>query len=59
MANATSRDNVAQQGILTQEQDALLDMYIERLDNFLNDVKASERIQVEIETLHLKRILTK
>ncbi len=45
--------------ILTPEQDALLDLYIKKLDDYLEEVKASEKIQVEIETLHLKRILTK
>lgn len=45
--------------ILTPEQDALLDLYIQKLDDYLEEVKASENIQVEIETLHLKRILTK
>ncbi|MCC9138339.1 hypothetical protein ACFSKU_21690 [Pontibacter silvestris] len=58
MANEYNND-ATQQRVLTQEQDALLDMYIEKLDNFFEDVKASEKIQVEIETLHLKRILSK
>lgn len=45
--------------ILTPEQDALLDLYIKKLDAFLAEVKAAEKRQVEIETLHLKKILTK
>lgn len=45
--------------ILTQEQDVILDMYIKKLDDFLESVKESEKIQVEIETRHLKRILSK
>ena len=45
--------------VLTPEQDALLDMYLKTLDNFTESLKASEKIQVEIETEHLKRILTK
>jgi hypothetical protein len=50
----TTRNNV-----LTPEQDVLLDMYIKNLDNFSENLKASEKIQVEIETQHLKSILTK
>ncbi|WP_207434624.1 hypothetical protein [Sabulibacter ruber] len=45
-------------GVLTQEQDALLDLYLQNLDNFLENQKAAERIQVEIETMHLKKILS-
>lgn len=45
--------------ILTQEQDVILDMYIKKLDDFLESIKESEKIQVEIETRHLKRILSK
>jgi len=45
--------------ILTPEQDALLDLYIKKLDDYFEELKAAENIQVEIETLHLKRILTK
>ncbi len=45
--------------ILTQEQEALLEQYITSLDNFFEHIKASETIQVEIETLHLKKILSK
>ncbi len=48
-----------QESILTNEQDALLDLYIKSLDEFFVRLKDSEKIQVEIETLHLKRILTK
>ncbi|MDB5263121.1 MAG: hypothetical protein JWQ14_2402 [Adhaeribacter sp.] len=45
--------------ILTLEQDALLDLYLKKLDDYFEDVKTSEKIQIEIETLHLKRILSK
>jgi hypothetical protein len=45
--------------ILTPEQDALLDLYLKKLDDYLTEVKDSEKRQVEIETLHLKKILTK
>lgn len=45
--------------ILTKEQDALLDLYITNLDKFFESIKESDKVQVEIETLHLKRILSK
>lgn len=48
-----------QKSILTKEQDALLDMYITNLDEFFESIKESDKVQVEIETLHLKRILSK
>lgn len=44
---------------LNPEQEALLDLYIQNLDSYLAELKASEKIQVEIETQHLKKILTK
>jgi hypothetical protein len=46
-------------GILTQEQDAVLDLYIQHLDKHFEELKLSEKLQVEIETMHLKKILTK
>jgi hypothetical protein len=48
----------AKAGILTHEQDALLDLYLSHLDMYFENLKTSEKIQVEIETLHLKRILS-
>lgn len=45
------------QSILTGEQEALLDLYIQSLDSFREELRASEKIQVEIETQHLKKIL--
>lgn len=45
--------------ILTAEQEAILDLYIQSLDNFFEEIKESEKTQVAIETLHLKRILSK
>lgn len=45
--------------ILTHEQDVLLDMYLKNVDDFFESIKETEKVQVEIETLHLKRILTK
>jgi hypothetical protein len=47
------------ESILTQEQDTILDMYLTNLDKFIDSIKQTEKVQVEIETLHLKRILTK
>jgi hypothetical protein len=37
----------------------VLDLYIKHLDTFFEDQKELEKLQVEIETLHLKRILDK
>jgi len=45
--------------ILTQEQETILELYLQRLDTFYEELKASEVMQAEIETLHLKKILTK
>lgn len=45
--------------ILTEEQDALLDLYLHRLDEHFEYLKKAEKAEVEIETLHLKRILSK
>ncbi len=54
--NRTGNQN---NNVLTVEQDVILDMYIQKLDAFFENLKESEKIQVEIETLHLKRIVTK
>ncbi|WP_190300361.1 hypothetical protein [Rufibacter hautae] len=53
-----SSPNESLESVLTQEQDALLDLYLNNLDNFFENQKNAEKIQVEIETLHLKKILT-
>ncbi len=45
--------------ILTKEQEAILDLYVIRLDEIFEELKAADKIQVEIETRHLKKILTK
>lgn len=45
--------------ILTPEQEEILDLYITHLDEFYKALKQAEKVQVEIETLHLKKILTK
>ncbi|WP_242928283.1 hypothetical protein [Pontibacter vulgaris] len=44
--------------ILSKEQETILDLYIQKLDNFFEELKASEKVQVEIETQHLKKIVT-
>lgn len=49
----------SQHSILTAEQDAILDMYLDRLDDYFKNIKEREEMEVEIETLHLKRLLTK
>jgi hypothetical protein len=59
MASGKKESEKKQNSVLTSEQDAILDMYIKNLDNFFEAVKESEKIQVEIETLHLKRILNR
>ena len=43
--------------LLTTEQEEILDKYLQNLDSLFENMKTSERIQVEIETLHLKRIV--
>ena len=57
------RDNkegiTQQESMLSQDQEAVLDLYIRHLDNIFEEMKLSEKLQVEIETQHLKRILTK
>lgn len=45
--------------VLTQAQEAIIDSYIESLEDFYSAIKEAEKVQVEIETLHLKRILNK
>ena len=47
------------QKVLSTEQEAILDLYVSNLDNYFDNLKKSEKVQVEIETLHLRRILTK
>ena len=59
MAEAAGKIEANQKRILSPEQDALLDMYINSLDTYFEEIKNSEKVQVEVETLHLKRILSK
>ena len=49
----------ASRKILDEEQELVLDMYLKNLDEFLDTAKESEKAEIEIETLHLKKILTK
>lgn len=49
----------APDGLLTLEQEAILDLYIQNLDNIFEELKAADAVQVEIETEHLKKILSK
>ncbi|MFD3001064.1 hypothetical protein ACFS7Z_11865 [Pontibacter toksunensis] len=44
--------------ILTEEQEELLDLYIQNLDGYYMELQATDAIQVEIETQHLKKILS-
>ena len=59
MASGKPDKENKQNSVMTAEQDAILDLYIQNLDSFFEEIKESEKVQVEIETLHLKRILTK
>ncbi len=56
--NTPKQNIIPKESVLTDEQAALLDLYIQNLDNFFEEVKQTEKTQVEIETLHLKRILS-
>lgn len=51
--------NNSAEGFLSEEQEEVLDLYLQNLDDFYAEIKASEKLQVEIETMHLKRILGK
>lgn len=55
-----TEDNKTQEPkkLLTEEQEAILDLYVQKLDTIYEGLKESERIQVEIETQHLKKILS-
>lgn len=53
------KQNTPLEIVLTPEQEEILDLYINNLDNFFEEVKQSEKTQVEIETMHLKRLLSK
>jgi hypothetical protein len=57
MADTPNQDEASPSNILTPEQEAILDRYLQHLDEVLENSRESDKIQVEIETLHLKRIL--
>ncbi|WP_197901575.1 hypothetical protein [Rhodocytophaga rosea] len=56
--NTDKNKKIPQDIILTAEQEEILDLYMNNLDNIFEEIKESEKMQVEIETLHLKRILS-
>ncbi|WP_439882323.1 hypothetical protein ACSX1A_03980 [Pontibacter sp. MBLB2868] len=45
--------------LLSREQEELLDRYIQKLDSYFEELKAAEKLRVEIETEHLKKILSR
>jgi hypothetical protein len=53
------KEQGGQQHILSAEQEVLLELYLKNLDDIFKNIQESEIVQVEIETLHLKRILSK
>ena len=57
MADTQNQDEASADTILTPEQEDLLDQYLQHLDQVLENIQESDKVQVEIETLHLKRIL--
>jgi hypothetical protein len=58
MMTADKNKKIPQDIILTAEQEEILDLYLANLDTIFEEIKESEKMQVEIETLHLKRILS-
>lgn len=59
MMKDSMKENRLGNEILTKEQENLLDLYLDKLDYLFEQMKAAEKVQVEIETLHLKKILSK
>jgi hypothetical protein len=57
MADTQNQHETSADNILTREQEEILDRYLQHLDHVLENIRESDKIQVEIETLHLKRIL--
>lgn len=53
------REQSLQGAILTPEQEELLDLYIQKLDSYYEELLQAEKTEVAIETLHLRRILSK
>lgn len=57
MAGTQNQGEASADTLLTPEQEALLDQYVQHLDEVLENIRESDKMQVEIEMLHLKRIL--
>lgn len=52
------KESGGERQFLTEEQDQLLDLYLSSLDAYLQSQKNAEQFQIEIETRHLKKILS-
>ncbi|MFD2247955.1 hypothetical protein [Pontibacter ruber] len=59
MAGGEKKTVQPQQAILNEEQEALLDLYLQQLDRYTEELKSSEKIQVEIEMVHLRKMISK
>ncbi|GAB3537027.1 hypothetical protein GCM10027443_28890 [Pontibacter brevis] len=57
MAEKKEQKNTSN-SILTEEQEELLELYLQNLDSYYGQLRSSDAIQVEIETQHLKKILS-
>ncbi len=51
------KQDIASERLLTLEQQGILEQYIVALDNYYEALQASEKLQIEIETEHLKKVL--
>ncbi len=51
------KQDIAPERLLTMEQEGILEQYIIALDNYYEALQASEKLQIEIETEHLKKVL--
>ncbi len=51
------KQDIAPERLLTMEQEGILEQYIVALDNYYEALQASEKLQIEIETEHLKKVL--
>ncbi|MBC5991426.1 hypothetical protein [Pontibacter cellulosilyticus] len=54
----TGNEPVITERVLTAEQEELLDLYIQQLDNYFDELKQAETTEIAIETMHLRRILS-
>lgn len=55
---ADVRNDMKSNQLLNEAQEDVLNLYLLRLDNYIEKMKDAEKTQVEIETLHLRKILT-